>query len=129
MQNDCCACDDLKENVYYTFAGMNYMPVYLNLFLELGGFEEPIERFNLVVAIGMMSRRAVKASSPSESKVSLAPASSWKRAMRSPSSMVCSAQLTRMASAPASAMPSMLAALTSRATYCASARRCTLSCR
>ena len=29
----------LKENVYYTFSGMNYMPTYLNLFLELGGFD------------------------------------------------------------------------------------------
>jgi len=29
----------LKENVHYTFSGMNYMPVYLNLFLELGGFD------------------------------------------------------------------------------------------
>jgi uncharacterized protein len=29
----------LKENVYYTFSGMNYMPTYLNMFLELGGFD------------------------------------------------------------------------------------------
>jgi predicted TIM-barrel fold metal-dependent hydrolase len=29
----------LKENVHYTFSGMNYMPTYLNMFLELGGFD------------------------------------------------------------------------------------------
>jgi uncharacterized protein len=29
----------LKENVYYTFSGMNFMPTYLDLFLELGGFD------------------------------------------------------------------------------------------
>jgi predicted TIM-barrel fold metal-dependent hydrolase len=29
----------LRENVYYTFSGMNYMPTYLNMFLELGGFD------------------------------------------------------------------------------------------
>jgi predicted TIM-barrel fold metal-dependent hydrolase len=29
----------LKENVYYTFAGMNYPPVFLNLLLALGGVD------------------------------------------------------------------------------------------
>jgi predicted TIM-barrel fold metal-dependent hydrolase len=29
----------LKENVYYTFAGMNYPPLFLNLLLELGGVD------------------------------------------------------------------------------------------
>jgi len=29
----------LKENVYYTFSGMNFPPTFLNLFLELGGVD------------------------------------------------------------------------------------------
>lgn len=29
----------LRKNVHYTFSGMNYMPTYLNMFLELGGFD------------------------------------------------------------------------------------------
>ena len=29
----------LKENVHYTFSGMNFPPTFLDLFLELGGVD------------------------------------------------------------------------------------------
>ena len=29
----------LKQNVHYTFSGMNYQPAFLNLLLELGGVD------------------------------------------------------------------------------------------
>jgi hypothetical protein len=31
--------DYLKENVHYTFAGLNFPPTFLDLLLELGGFD------------------------------------------------------------------------------------------
>ena len=40
----------LKENVHYTFSGMNFPPTFLDLFLELGGVDRimfwPIIRIN-----------------------------------------------------------------------------------
>jgi predicted TIM-barrel fold metal-dependent hydrolase len=31
--------DYLRQNVHYTFSGMNFAPTFLNLLLELGGFD------------------------------------------------------------------------------------------